>query len=160
LIADRFNVVEGPLWRAPLAATFSCFTAAPQPAHAALTTFSVASAEDVRQAVEGFVAAFVELVEHNVLAAIAVRNSNLVELDPVERMSLDVALVVIKWRKEFSSECAAFVGPVIRIVLPFGSRAVRRECRCVRPSAVAVVVVAVGLEDRTCAALKPVDARL
>lgn len=81
LIADRFNVVEGPLWRAPLAATFSCFTAAPQPAHAALTTFSVASAEDVRQAVEGFVAAFVELVEHNVLAAIAVRNSNLVELD-------------------------------------------------------------------------------
>lgn len=64
-------------------------------------------------------------------------------------MSLDVAFVVIKWRKEFSSECAAFVGPVIRIVLPFGSRAVRRECRCVRPSAVAVVVVAVGLEDRT-----------
>ena len=51
-------------------------------ARAAFTLFSVAPFEDLLQAAKDFVAAFVELVEHNVLAAIVVRNSNLVELDP------------------------------------------------------------------------------
>lgn len=84
LIADQFNIVERPLRGAPHAATLSCFAVAPHVAHAALTLFSVAPFEDIHQAAEDFVAAFVEIVEHNVLAAIAIRNSNLVELDPYD----------------------------------------------------------------------------
>ena len=69
-------------------------------------------------------------------------------LRTVERVSLDVVFVVTKRRKEFLSHYGRRVVPVIRVEVPFRIRLPRCDTGSVRPSAVVIGVVAVGLENR------------